>query len=78
MRQIFSATSAASHTMHHDVFERGLTHQLAVIAVNENYFDYCHRTSDVFTTTGPVMYLEGGIGMFGSVVTVATRTIVVR
>ena len=61
-----------------DVFERRLTHQLAVIAVDENYFDYYHRTSDVFTTTGLVMHLEGGIGVFGSVVTVATRTIVVK
>ena len=61
-----------------DVFERRLTHQLAVIAVDENYFDYCHRTSDFFTATGLVMHLEGGIGVFGSVVTVATRTIVVK
>jgi hypothetical protein len=61
-----------------NVFERGLSNQLAVIAVDENYFDYYHRTSDVFTTTGLVMHLDGGIGMFGSVVTVATRTIVVK
>ena len=61
-----------------DVFERRLTHQLAVIAVDENYFDYYHRTSDFFTATGLVMHLEGGIGVFGSVVTVATRTIVVK
>jgi hypothetical protein len=61
-----------------DVFERRLTHQLAVIAVDENYFDYYHRTIDDFSTTGLVMHLEGGIGVFGSVVTVATRTIVVR
>ena len=61
-----------------DVFERRLTHQLAVVAVDENYFDYYHRTSDVLTTTGLVMHLDGGIGVFGSVVTVATRTIVVQ
>lgn len=61
-----------------DVFERRLTHQLAVIAVDENYFDYYHRTSDFFTATGLVMHLDGGVGVFGSVVTVATRTIIVK
>ena len=61
-----------------DVFERRLPHQLAVIAVDENYFDYYHRTSDLFTSRGLVMHLDGGIGVFGSVVTVATRTIVVK
>jgi hypothetical protein len=61
-----------------DVFERRLTHQLAVIAVDKNYFDYYHRTSDFFTATGLVMHLDGGIGVFGSVVTVATRTIIVE
>jgi hypothetical protein len=61
-----------------DVFERRLSHQLAVIAVDQNYFDYYHRTSDFFTATGLVMHLDGGIGVFGSVVTIATRTIVVE
>jgi hypothetical protein len=46
------------------VFERRLTHHLAVIAVDENYFDYYHRTSDFFTATGLVMHPEG-IGVFG-------------
>jgi Domain of unknown function (DUF4249) len=61
-----------------DVFERRLAHQLAVIAVDENYFDYYRSTSDLFTATGLIMHLHGGIGVFGSVVTVATRTIVVQ
>src|SRR5262249_19061245 len=56
-----------------DVFERRLTHQLTVIAVDENYFDYYHRTSDFLSGTGLDMHLDGGIGVFGSVVTVATR-----
>jgi hypothetical protein len=59
-------------------FVRGLTHQLAVIAVDENYFDYYGRTSDLLAARGLVMHLEGGIGVFGSVVTVATQTIVVK
>jgi hypothetical protein len=59
-------------------FVRGLTHQLAVIAVDGNYFDYYRRPSDTFTGAGLVMHLDGGIGVFGSAVTVATRTIVVR
>jgi hypothetical protein len=61
-----------------DVWERRLSHQVAVIAVDENYFDYYHRTSDLFTGKGLVMHLDGGIGVFGSVVTVATRTVVVK
>ena len=61
-----------------DVFERRLSHELAVIAVDKNYFDYYHRTSDFSTATGLVMHLDGGIGVFGSVVTVATRTIDVK
>ena len=59
-------------------FASGRTHQLAVIAVDENYFDYYRGTSDFSTATGLVMHLDGGIGVFGSVVTVATRTIVVK
>lgn len=59
-------------------FKRGLTHQLAVIAVDQNYFDYYHRTSDGLTATGLVMHLDGGIGVFGSVVTVAKRTIIAK
>jgi len=46
--------------------------------VDENYFDHDHRTSDFTTTTGLVMHLDGGIGVFGSVVTLATRTIAVQ
>ena len=61
-----------------DVFERRLTHQVAVVAVDENYFDYYHGASDFTSATGLVMHLDGGIGVFGSVVTVATRTIVVQ
>jgi hypothetical protein len=61
-----------------DVFERRLTHVVTVIAVDENFFDYYHRTIDFSTSTGLVMHLDGGIGVFGSVVTVATRTIVVK
>lgn len=59
-------------------FVSGLTSQLAVIAVDENYFDYYRGTSDLSTATGLVMHLDGGIGVFGSVVTIATRTIVVK
>ncbi len=60
------------------VFERRLTNLLVVTAVDENFFDYYHRTVDFATVTGLVMHLEGGIGVFGSVVTIARRTIVVQ
>jgi len=61
-----------------DVFERRLAHLLTVIAVDQNYFDYYSRTSDLLASRGLVIHLEGGIGVFGSVVTVATRTIAVQ
>ena len=81
---VFADTSIALPGTAQDIdgepvaFVSGLTHQLAVIAVDENYFDYYRRTSDLFTGAGLLMHLEGGVGVFGSVVTVATRTIVVR
>ena len=51
---------------------------LEKLRVDENYFDYYRRVSDFSTATGLVMHLAGGIGVFGSVVTLATRTIVVK
>ncbi len=33
-------------------FVRGLTHQLVVAAVDQNYFDYYRRESDIFTGAG--------------------------
>ena len=81
---IFADTSVALPGTAQDIdgepvaFVSGLTHQLAVIAVDENYFEYYRRTSDLFTGAGLVMHLVGGVGVFGSVVTVATRTIVVQ
>lgn len=59
-------------------FTRGFTHQLAVIAVDENYFDYYYHSASDITNASVVVHLDGGIGVFGSAVTVATRTIVVR
>jgi hypothetical protein len=60
------------------VFDHGVSYMLVVMAVDENFFDYYHRLSDDFAATGLVMHLEGGVGVFGSVVTIATRTIVVK
>jgi hypothetical protein len=63
---------------HPVAFVKGLTHQLEVIAVDENYFDYYRRASDLFTGAGLIMHLDGGVGVFASAVTVVTRTIVVK
>jgi len=41
-------------------------------SLSEKLFDYSHHTSDFFTAR------DGGIGVFRSAVTVATRTIVVK
>src|SRR6185436_14405076 len=81
---IFADTSLALPGTAQDIdgepvaFVSGLTHELAVIAVDENYFDYYRRTSDPFTGAGLIMHLDGGVGVFGSAVTVARRTIVVK
>lgn len=45
----------------------GLTYQLAVIAVDENSFEYYYGTSDGLTAmTGIVMHVDGGIGVLVS------------
>jgi hypothetical protein len=61
-----------------NAFTAGLAHQLIVNAVDANYYDYYRRSSGLFTSGGPIMHLRGGSGLFGSVVPVASRTIIVR
>jgi|APMI01.1.fsa_nt_gi hypothetical protein len=60
------------------VFTAGLVHDVVLNAVDRNYFDYYRRSSDVFTGTGPVMHLSGGVGVFGSMTRVRTRRLDVR
>jgi hypothetical protein len=60
-----------------DVFVSGYSHQVVVLAVDRNYHDYFRGGSEVSTGTPLIMHLDGGIGVFGSVVTVAKRSVYV-
>jgi hypothetical protein len=59
-------------------FWPGQTHQVVVNAVDDNYYDYYRRSSDPFTGSGIISHLQGAIGLFGSMVPVVTRTVVVH
>ena len=59
-------------------FIPGATSQLVVSAVDDNYYDYYRRGSDPFSGGGIETHLVGGIGLFGSIVPVARRTLIVR
>ena len=51
---------------------------LVVSAVDQNYYDYFRRASDPWTGSGLISHLDGAIGVFGSIVPVLRRTVVVR
>jgi hypothetical protein len=59
-------------------FSTGLTHQLVVSAVDANYYDYYRRNSDPFSAVGVINHLEGGIGVFGSIVEIERMVIAVH
>lgn len=59
------------------LFFRDMTHSLVVSAVDDNYYDYFRRTSDPFTGAGLITTLNGAVGVFGSMVPIVRRTIVV-
>lgn len=59
-------------------FVAGLAHRITVSAVDANYYDYYRRGSDLFTGTGPISRLNGAIGVFGSIVPLASATVDVR
>jgi hypothetical protein len=59
-------------------FWPGLAHRAIVSAVDANFYDYYRRTSDFFTGRGVITHLDGAIGVFGSVVPVASYSFMVR
>jgi hypothetical protein len=59
------------------VFIPGFQQVATIVAVDTNYFDYYRSRNDPFTGSGLISHLSGGIGLFGSVVTVDSRNIVV-
>jgi hypothetical protein len=59
-------------------FAAGFTHQIVVSAVDANYYDYYRRSSDPYTATGVITHLTGGLGVFGSIVEINARTVLVK
>lgn len=53
-------------------------YEVAVHAIDQNYYDYYRRSSDDLTGNGPIMHLQGGVGLFGAVARVDTRVLNVR
>jgi hypothetical protein len=49
------------------VFIPGFQQQVTVSAVDSNFYDWVRTSNDVFTGTGVVNRVTGGIGVFGSV-----------
>lgn len=50
------------------VFIPGFQQQVTVSAVDSNFYDWTRTANNVFTGTGVVNRVDGGIGVFGSVV----------
>jgi hypothetical protein len=59
------------------VFIPGFQQVATVYAVDSNYYDYYRSRNDPFTGSGLINKLTGGIGVFGSVVTVDSRSVTV-
>jgi hypothetical protein len=55
------------------VFIPGFQQAVTLYAVDTNYFDYYRSRNDPFTGSGIINRLDGGIGLFGSVVTLRIR-----
>ena len=57
------------------VFIPGFQQEVTLFAVDTNYFDYYRSRNDPFTGSGIINRLDGGIGLFGSAVTLDIRTL---
>jgi hypothetical protein len=50
---------------------------MLVAAVDSNFYDYYRTGNDPFTGSGLISRVVGGVGLFGSLVTISTGTITV-
>lgn len=57
------------------VFIPGFRQRVTIAAVDTNYFDYYRSRNDPFTGSGIINSLQGGIGLFGSAVSINARTL---
>jgi len=56
-----------------NVFIPGFRQEISTAAVDTNYFDYYRSSNNPFTGTGLINHLEGGVGLFGSIVPLDIR-----
>ena len=56
------------------VFIPGFQQAYTIYAADTNFFDYYRSRNDPFTGSGLINRLQGGIGLFGSTVVIASRT----
>lgn len=59
------------------VFIPGFRQDLLVAAVDSNFFDYYRTNNDPFTGTGIISRINGGLGLFGSIVLLSSGTLTV-
>ena len=55
----------------------GFRQDIIVAAVDSNFYDYYRTNNDPFTGAGIISRINGGIGMFGSIVTLESGTLTV-
>ena len=56
-------------------FIPGFRQRVELAAVDSNYYDYYRSRNDPFTGSGIINRLQGGIGLFGSAVSINARTL---
>jgi hypothetical protein len=59
------------------VFIPGFRQDVLVAAVDSNFFDYYRTNNDPFTGTGIISRINGGLGLFGSIVLLSSGTLTV-
>ena len=59
------------------VFIPGFRQDILVAAVDSNFFDYYRTTNDPFTGTGIISRVNGGLGLFGSIIALSSGTLTV-
>jgi len=57
------------------VFIPGFQQAYTIYAADTNFYDYYRSRNDPFTGSGIINRLEGGIGLFGATVVIASRTL---
>lgn len=60
------------------VWYPGFVQPLSVVAVDRNFYDYNRSGNDPFGGSGLISSVQGGLGLFGSVVPILRRDVTVR